>query len=284
MRLTQKKIEEIILTILGETGLPLIKQLYGKENVSEFDLASRTKLDIKVIRRMLYFLYNNNLISFIRKKDKEKGWYIYYWTLVPENIRFIYLKKKTQLLERLNQRLDEEHKELFFVCPGKCVRLNFDQAMDFDFHCPECGELLSQDSNEKRIKELKEKIGEIEKELEKAKEARRKQREASKERKTVVKAKVKTKKAVKKKVAKKKTTKKKTSKKTVKKVVKKKTVKKKSVKNKIAKVKKVKKKIAKKRKAVKKVVKSKSPKIKVVKKKSISKKKPIKKIIKKKKK
>jgi transcription initiation factor TFIIE subunit alpha len=278
MRLTQKKIEEIILTILGETGLPLIKQLYGKENVSEFDLASRTKLDIKVIRRMLYFLYNNNLISFIRKKDKEKGWYIYYWTLVPENIRFIYLKKKTQLLERLKQRLDEEHKELFFVCPEKCVRLNFDQAMDFDFHCPECGELLSQDSNEKRIKELKEKIAEIEKELEKAKEARRKQREASKERKTVVKEKIKTKKVVKKK-----TTKKKTSTKTVKKVVKKKTVKKKSVKNKIAKLKNVKKKIAKKRKAVKKIIKSKSPKIKVVKKKSISKKKPIKKIIKKKK-
>ena len=42
MRLTQNKIEEITLPILGEEGLLLIKELYGKENVSEFDLAKRT--------------------------------------------------------------------------------------------------------------------------------------------------------------------------------------------------------------------------------------------------
>ena len=64
MRLTQNKIEEIILPILNEEGLPLVTQLYGKENVSEFDLAKDTKLDIKVVRKMLYLLYNNNIISF----------------------------------------------------------------------------------------------------------------------------------------------------------------------------------------------------------------------------
>ena len=60
MRLTQKKIEEIIISIIGADGLPLAGQLYDKENVSEFDLANRTKKDIKVVRKMLYFLYNFN--------------------------------------------------------------------------------------------------------------------------------------------------------------------------------------------------------------------------------
>src|SRR3989338_209449 len=145
MRLTSKKIEEILVSLLGEGGAPLIKELQKQDNTSEFHLATKTKKDIKVIRRMLYVLYNNNLVSFNRKKDKEKGWYIYYWTLVPESVKYCYFKKKRELLERLTARLEEEKKELFFTCPKKCVRLNFDQATDFEFRCPECGELLSQE-------------------------------------------------------------------------------------------------------------------------------------------
>ena len=114
MRLTQKKIEDILLPIMGEDGLPLIKYLYSKENVSEFDLAKRAKLDIKVVRKMLYLLYNHNLVGFNRKKDKEKGWYIYYWTLIPENVKFAYYKRKKEVLARLKHRLEEENKELFF--------------------------------------------------------------------------------------------------------------------------------------------------------------------------
>ena len=150
MRLTTNKIKEVIIGILGEESLPLIDQLSGKENVSEFELATKTKKDIKIIRKMLYLLYNNSLVSFIRKKDKNKGWYIYYWTLLPEGIKFLYIKKKKELLQKLARQLEEESKELFFICPNKCVRLNFDQGMDFEFHCPECGQLINQDSSDRK--------------------------------------------------------------------------------------------------------------------------------------
>ncbi|MBU0457272.1 MAG: hypothetical protein ABH824_02335 [Nanoarchaeota archaeon] len=205
MRLTKKKIEEIMLSILGEEGLPLVKELTDKENVSEFELADKIKKDIKVVRRMLYLLYNHNLICFTRKKDKQKGWYIYYWTLIPESIRFNYFKRKKELLERLKESLNEENKELFFVCPNNCVRLNFDQSMDFEFHCPECGELISQDNSKERIKMLQKDIKDIEKELEAMKIRRNVRRKKVKERKKEVKTKKKivkktiTKKSVKKK-------------------------------------------------------------------------------------
>jgi transcription initiation factor TFIIE subunit alpha len=165
MRLTQKKIEEILVLILGEDGLPVVNKLIGRENVSEFDLANKTKKDIKVIRRMLYTLYNHNLVGFTRKKDKQKGWYIYYWTLLPDSIRFSYFKTKRELLEKLKQQLVDEQREIFFVCPTKCTRLNFDQAMDFEFHCPECAELISQDDGEAKIAALKKRIFKTEEEL-----------------------------------------------------------------------------------------------------------------------
>ncbi len=165
MRLTTKKIEEILLSLLGEDGAPLIRELLKQDNTSEFQLATKTKKDIKVIRKMLYILYNNNLVSFTRKKDKEKGWYIYSWTLVPESVKYSYYKKKKDRLELLQKILGEEQKELFFSCPNQCVRLNFDQATDFEFHCPECGKLLSQDTNEEKIATLKKELEVLQKEI-----------------------------------------------------------------------------------------------------------------------
>ncbi|MEK6950524.1 MAG: hypothetical protein AABX13_02265 [Nanoarchaeota archaeon] len=181
MRLTRKKVEEIIKNLLSEEGLPLVKELYDRQNISEFELASKTKKDIKVIRRLLYMLYNHNLVYFSRKKDKEKGWYIYYWTLSPENIRFLYYKKKREELAQGQEQLARERKELFFTCPKRCVRLTFDHAMDFEFHCPECGELTQQDSTLDKISQLKQQIADLQEELreeerESKSRARRKQR------------------------------------------------------------------------------------------------------------
>jgi transcription initiation factor TFIIE subunit alpha len=234
MRLTQKKIEDIVLPILGEEGLILIKYLYSKENVSEFDLSKRTKLDIKVVRKMLYLLYNHNLVGFNRKKDKEKGWYIYYWTLIPDNVRFAYYKRRKENLATLQYRLEQEHKELFFVCPKNCVRINFDDAMAFEFHCSECGDLLNQDDNKVPISQIEAEILKIKKELLEYVVKKKVQKIKALEPKKVVKKKVKAKKVVKKKVVKKvikkiPLVKKKISKGKDKKTVAKKTIKKKTV-------------------------------------------------------
>ena len=165
MRLTQKKIESILVRFVGEEGLPLVRELIGKENISEFDLATKLKKDIKVIRKQIYLLQDQNLVSFTKKKDKQKGWYIYYWTLIPESIKFNNYKIKKELLTRLKLKVEEEANELFFICPQNCVRLNFDQSMDYEFHCPECGELINQEESEDKTKALKKKIEELEKEL-----------------------------------------------------------------------------------------------------------------------
>ena len=286
MRLTPKNIEELLVQILGSEGLPLIQNLIGQENVSEFDLATKIKYDIKVVRRLLYTLYNHNLVAFTRKKDKQKGWYIYYWTLLPNSIRYSYFKRKKELLERLKERLIEEQQELFFVCPNDCVRLNFDQSMDFEFHCPECGELINQDNGKERILMLEKKIKNLTKEVETLIEQRSAKRKLVKERARKAEEKAKlaarkkeVKKPVKKKVVKKKVAaKKKTATKKI--PVKKKSDKKKATVKKKEVVKK--KKVATRKKAAsKKPVKKVSTKKKVVKKKVPAKKSSSKKVIKK---
>jgi transcription initiation factor TFIIE subunit alpha len=189
MRLTPKKIEEILVSLIGEEGISLIKELQGKSNISEFDLATKTKKDIKIIRKQLYILYNNNVVSFTRKKDKIKGWYIYYWTLVPESVKYSYFKMNRDLLTHLQEQLEQEKVELFFVCKTSCIRMNFDHAMDFEFRCPECGELVHQDDKQKKVKELEEKIIFVQQELASLQEERKEKRKKIKEKKKEQKAK-----------------------------------------------------------------------------------------------
>jgi transcription initiation factor TFIIE subunit alpha len=165
MRLTDKKIEEVVRHVVGDDILPLIKKLRNKENVSEFKLADQLKEDIKRVRNMLYRLYEVSLVSFTRKKDKKKGWYIYYWTFKPEQIKFLYVKIRKNQLERLQERLKNEQNEQFFICQNECVRLNFEQAMNFEFGCPECGELTEQIDISKKLKEMEKKVEKLKKEL-----------------------------------------------------------------------------------------------------------------------
>ena len=165
MKLSNKLIDGIISEVAGEDVLPLVKALKNKKNVSEFVLAQNIKQEINITRNMLYRLYNFNLVSFIRKKDKQKGWYIYYWTFNPKMIKYLAQTTKNKKLDKLKERLKREKSSNFFACQNQCIRLDFEQAVDFEFKCPECGSLLNQEDNREKIKEIEKDIKKLEKEL-----------------------------------------------------------------------------------------------------------------------
>lgn len=72
---------------------------------------------------------------------------------------------KLRRLDMIRERLEREKSSHFFVCPDRCIRLDFEQATDFGFKCPECGKLLSEDDNCKKIKELEKELANLEKEI-----------------------------------------------------------------------------------------------------------------------
>jgi len=165
MKLSNKLISEVISEVAGEDVLPLVKALKNKKNVSEFKLAADIKQEINTTRNMLYRLYNSNLVSFIRKKDKKKGWYIYYWTFNTKMIKYLLQSLKKKRLDKLKERLGREKSSDFFACKNKCIRLDFEQATDFQFKCPECGNLLNQEDNAEKINGIEKEIKALEKEL-----------------------------------------------------------------------------------------------------------------------
>ncbi len=160
-----KIIENVVSQLIGDDVLPLVKALKNKKNVSEFKLASTIRREINLTRNMLYRLYDHNLVSFGRKKDKKKGWYIYYWTFNLKRIKYLAEDLKKKRFEKLTERLQREQTTQFFSCETGCIRLSFEQATDFEYKCPECGKLLNQEDNAKKILEIKKELLQLEKEL-----------------------------------------------------------------------------------------------------------------------
>ncbi len=165
MRLSNKIIEATIVEVAGEDVLPIVHFLKNKKNISEFKIAEAIKKEINATRNMLYRMQEANLVSFIRKKDKKKGWYIYYWTFKPKMIKHIVTNLKKEKLSKLKDRISREKSNHFFICQNKCIRLDFEQAMNFEFKCPECGEIMNQEDNKENIRLIEEEIKKIKKEL-----------------------------------------------------------------------------------------------------------------------
>ncbi len=184
LKVTKSMIKDVVSKVAGEDCVPIILDLEGRENVSEFIIADELNIDIRELRRKLYRLWEAGLVRFKRKKDKKRGWYIYYWTFIPSRVWFLYRDLRVKKLQKLKERLEQEENNEFYLCPNGCVRLDFSQAVEFDFKCPECGALLIPNDNSRTIAHLREEIAKLTKEIE---EFDKKEREFEKSQKAKIK-------------------------------------------------------------------------------------------------
>ena len=165
MRLSNNIIESVVKEVVGEDAIALVDFLKDNKNVSEFKIAETIKKEVNATRNILYRLYENNLVSFMRKKDKKKGWYIYYWTFNQKRVKYLIGDLKKKKLIKLKERVNREKEGNFFGCKNKCIRLNFDQVTDFNYKCPECGSVLDQEDNTKVLENIHKEIVVLEKEI-----------------------------------------------------------------------------------------------------------------------
>ena len=108
MKLTKEVLEDFVSLSLGDDILPLIDILWVKKNVSEFKLAENLNITVNQVRNMLYRLGEYNLVSSTRKKDKRKGWYIYYWSLNEKSTFNAIWRFKQKKLQEFKDRVNRE--------------------------------------------------------------------------------------------------------------------------------------------------------------------------------
>ncbi|GAB6101205.1 transcription factor E [Thermococcus atlanticus] len=165
-RRKNKELLELAMDIAGEEAVEVIKALEKKGEATDEELAELTGIRVNTVRKILYIFYDNQLAEFRRTRDKETGWYYYYWHLETRRLPEILRAKKMAELNKLKQMLEEETSEIYYHCgtPGH-PKLTFDEAMEYEFQCPICGQMLMQYDNTEIVAELRKRIEELEVEL-----------------------------------------------------------------------------------------------------------------------
>ncbi len=229
------------MVVAGKQAEKIPELLLNKNYVNEFIIAKKLEITINQARNILYKISDYGLVSSIRKKDKKKGWYTYFWKIEVlkclEFLKNILVKQMTQI----NYWIKSREEKGFYVCERCSREFTEENALLHNFICDECGDVFTVKDNKKVLKEFNKELDKLKKELSLV------EAEIKKEKEKIEKAKIREAKKIEKNKPAKKT--KTVKKKTVKKPTKKKVTKKKATKNKTSKSKKSKSKPAVKRKS-----------------------------------
>lgn len=174
----EKFLKEIVALVAGSGSEKIVDVLFKKKNLNEFLIAKKLNLTINQARNILYKLGENGLVYFTRKKDsKSGGWYTYFWTLDESKSLANYRDRLLKEIESLENDLETKKTQRFYVCKICGMEVNEENALLYNFTCPECGEVFQlKDSNiniqelDKKITGYQEKVLLVDKELDELKE------------------------------------------------------------------------------------------------------------------
>lgn len=158
-------LKSITEEIAGENSGQMVEILFNKKDVNEFLIAKKMNLTINQIRNVLYKLSAEGLVSFIRKKDKRKGWYIYFWTLNTEKCLIRLKENLTKKIAELKDLLAKREKDRYYICKSCNIEVPEEKALEQDFSCDECAEVYTSVDNTNAIRDIKGKITKKEKDL-----------------------------------------------------------------------------------------------------------------------
>lgn len=168
----EKFLREVVVIIIGKSAEEVANILNKPKHVNEFTIATKLEITINQTRNILYKLSDFGLVSHIRKKDKKKGWYTYFWkTEILRALEFLKGQKVKRIGKMHNQIHNRETQE-FYICERCNIEATEENALLQEFTCNECGDIFTRRDNSKLLRELKKnsdrmtsEVEEIEKEI-----------------------------------------------------------------------------------------------------------------------
>ncbi|MEM3113331.1 MAG: hypothetical protein QXI33_02815 [Candidatus Pacearchaeota archaeon] len=159
-------LRDVSIAVGGKNAAAIVDLLIDKKNVNEFIIAKKLNLTINQTRNILYKLSDEGLVNSIRKKDKKKGWYTYFWTFNADKA-FLFLEKiLLKEIEQLEFQLTSREVKRFYICPSCHSEVSEETALLYEFTCPECGEVYELNDNKQAIHEIRNNITRLRKKLE----------------------------------------------------------------------------------------------------------------------
>jgi len=158
-------LKKVVQNTAGEQAVKIVDLLHGKKDVNEFLIAKKLGLTINQTRNLLYKLSHLGILRSIRKKDKRKGWYIYFWTFdILKSLEVLESTLEAEI-SKLNHQMETKKAMRFYRCKICGREANEETAMLTNFTCSECGEVYELADNTPLINQVTKEIQKLQKEL-----------------------------------------------------------------------------------------------------------------------
>ncbi len=159
-------LKRVVENTAGPEAVRIVDLLYTKKDINEFLIAKKLGLTINQTRNLLYRLSHLGILSSIRKKDKRKGWYIYFWTLNTHKA-FVLLKQNLEIeLAQIEMQLKNRLEERYYFCHTCSIEVNEETALLNNFTCPECEGIYKLSDNKEVLIPLEKNIERLKKDIE----------------------------------------------------------------------------------------------------------------------
>ena len=164
----------------GEEYTKISKALLNNPNSTDEEIAGGTGLKVNIVRKALYDLFGRSLITGIRVRDLNRGWFVYKWKADTEHSEIYLTNQKEKTLKKLRQKIEYYRSNDFYKCDNPtCETITFQEALDQFFKCPSCGKNMNAIEKTTLLKALNWKADQIEVELIKQIESDKKKKEAA---------------------------------------------------------------------------------------------------------
>ena len=158
-------LKEVVALVAGKQSEDIVDLLDEQKYINEFVIAKKLGLTINQVRNILYKISDYGLVSSIRKKDKKKGWYTYFWKIeilkALEFLRENLIKK----IDNIEHQIKSRETKRFYVCERCHIELNEENALLNNFTCNECGSLLVLKDNGKMVRDLRKSKEKLERDM-----------------------------------------------------------------------------------------------------------------------
>jgi len=161
-QLDDPEIKTYILDEVGEEGAAMAQYLKDHPHVSGVDvLESFKEQKPSAVRKTLYRMMEAHVAEYEKDTD-SKGWETFYWDLDLNEVKHILRRRWADELLHLRQQLKFEEDHQFYSCPEQHRRILFEDAMDINFLCPACGQMMQPVRTGEVRKALEARIAELE--------------------------------------------------------------------------------------------------------------------------
>lgn len=155
------KLLAVAYKLTGPEGYAVLEYIAKNGETTDDTLSRVFKVKPNVIRQIIYNLDKHKLVVFRKDVDKKTNWVTFYWRINRDFFNTYIEYKRNNIIEKIKRRYDYERSQSFFACPRKCKRYTFDEAMEQDFKCALCGQVLTMEDNSRLVKFLEKKLAAI---------------------------------------------------------------------------------------------------------------------------